>query len=394
MIVWKLLCLFSLVTIFYSYLGYGIVLYLVLRVKRLFWRATPPPVGDYTPTVTFLVAAYNESAFIHLKIANTLELEYPKDKFRILFVTDGSTDSTNNIISRYEGVELMYEPQRNGKTAAVNRAMKLVDSEIVIFSDANTLLNPEAVRELVKHFRNEKTGAVAGEKKVIPRADSGTEGAGEGAYWKYESLLKRWDAELYSVMGAAGELLAVRTKLYQPVSEDTILDDFMISFNINRMGYTVQYESRAYAMESPSASLTEEFKRKVRIAAGGFQAMGRLLELLNIFRYPAITWQYVSHRVLRWTLAPLCLALLLISNLMVIFNGADYTFIILFVLQMLFYGAAYTGFLMAQHDMKIKYFYIPFYFVFMNIAVYKGFIRFMRGRQSAIWERSERAIEG
>ncbi|WP_291946615.1 glycosyltransferase family 2 protein [Chitinophaga sp.] len=389
--IWKFLCLFSLITIFYSYLGYGIVLYLVLRIKRIFWPAVPNNDDDYTPDVTFLVAAYNESAFIHLKIANTLELDYPRDKCRILFVTDGSTDATNDIISKYEGVELLYEPQRNGKTAAVNRAMKLVTTEIVIFSDANTLLNPEAVRELVKHFRNEKTGAVAGEKKVIARNDSGTEGAGEGAYWKYESLLKRWDAELYSVMGAAGELLAVRTKLYRPVSEDTILDDFMISFNINKMGYTVQYESHAYAMESPSASLAEEFKRKVRIAAGGFQAIGRLSDLLNIFRYPAITWQYVSHRVLRWTLAPLCLALLLLSNLILVFNDAGYTYLILFALQMLFYGAAYTGFLMAQHHVKIKYFYIPFYFVFMNIAVYKGFIRFMRGRQSAVWERSERA---
>jgi cellulose synthase/poly-beta-1,6-N-acetylglucosamine synthase-like glycosyltransferase len=367
------------------------ILYLVLRIRRLVSTPVPAPETGYQPAVTFMVAAYNESTFIHLKIANTLELEYPRDKFRIVFVTDGSTDNTNNIISRYEGVELMYEPQRRGKTAAINRAMKAVDSGIVIFSDANTLLNKEAVKELVKHFSDPGIGAVAGEKKVITTGSSGTEGQGEGMYWKYESCLKRWDAELYSVMGAAGELLAVRTSLYHPVPEDTILDDFIISFNICSMGYKVMYEPKAFAMETPSASLAEEFKRKVRIAAGGFQSIVRLRALLNIFRYPRITWQYVSHRVLRWTLAPLCLLLLLLSNTIIVFNGSGLFYQLLFAGQLLFYGAAYTGFLLAKHDVKTKYFYVPFYFVFMNIAVYKGFARFVKGSQSAIWERAARA---
>ncbi|NIG56316.1 glycosyltransferase family 2 protein [Chitinophaga sp. Cy-1792] len=388
---WKAICLLSLVIIFYSYLGYGILLYLVLRVKRLFIKPLATD-STYEPRVTFMVAAYNESAFIHLKIANTLELDYPRDKMKIVFVTDGSTDNTNAIISKYEGIELLFQPQRNGKTAAINRAMTTVDTEVVIFSDANTLLNPAAVRELVKHFAHDSTGAVAGEKKVIANKDSGTEGHGEGMYWKYESKLKQWDAELYSVMGAAGELLAVRTSLYHAIPEDTILDDFIISFNINKRGYKVLYEPKAYAMESPSSSLQEEYKRKVRIAAGGFQSMARLAALLNIFRYPRITWQYVSHRVLRWTLAPLCLLLLLLSNLIIVFNGGGYTYFILFGLQLFFYGAAYTGFLMAQHEMKIKYFYIPFYFVFMNIAVYNGFTRYVRGKQSAVWERAQRSV--
>jgi len=388
----KLVCLLSLLIVFYSYIGYGILLYLALRVKRLFTRKRSTT-ATFEPQVTFMVAAYNEGAFIRHKIANTLELEYPADKFRIVFVTDGSTDATNQVISQYANIRLLYEPARSGKTAAINRAMALVDTEIVIFSDANTLLNRAAVRQLVRHFSDPEVGAVAGEKKVITHENSGSEGVGEGMYWKYESRLKQWDAELYSVMGAAGELLAVRTALYAPIPVDTILDDFIISFNINKQGYKVAYEPGAYAMESPSASLKEEFKRKVRIAAGGFQSIVRLAPLLNIFRYPKITWQYVSHRVLRWTLAPLCLALLLLSNVAIVFNGGGYTYLLLLILQGCFYGAAYTGYQLALHDVKIKYFYIPFYFVFMNIAVYKGFGRFIRGRQSAIWERAERAVQ-
>ncbi|WP_291907108.1 glycosyltransferase family 2 protein [Chitinophaga sp. CB10] len=388
----KLVCLLSLLIVFYSYIGYGLLLYLALRVKRLFTRKRST-IATFEPQVTFMVAAYNEGAFIRHKIANTLELEYPADKFRIVFVTDGSTDATNQVISQYANIRLLYEPARSGKTAAINRAMALVDTEIVIFSDANTLLNRAAVRQLVRHFSDPEVGAVAGEKKVITHENSGSEGVGEGMYWKYESRLKQWDAELYSVMGAAGELLAVRTALYAPIPVDTILDDFIISFNINKQGYKVAYEPGAYAMESPSASLKEEFKRKVRIAAGGFQSIVRLAPLLNIFRYPKITWQYVSHRVLRWTLAPLCLALLLLSNVAIVFNGGGYTYLLLLILQGCFYGAAYTGYQLALHDVKIKYFYIPFYFVFMNIAVYKGFGRFIRGRQSAIWERAERAVQ-
>ncbi|MBV7532002.1 glycosyltransferase family 2 protein [Chitinophaga sp. sic0106] len=388
----KLVCLLSLLIVFYSYIGYGLLLYLVLRAKRLFTRR-PDPDNTYEPRVTFMVAAYNEGAFIRHKIANTLELDYPADIFRIVFVTDGSTDTTNQVISQYANIQLLYEPARNGKTAAINRAMTLTDTEIVIFSDANTLLNTAAVRKLVRHFSDAQVGAVAGEKKVITHENSGSEGVGEGMYWKYESKLKQWDAELYSVMGAAGELLAVRTSLYAPIPEDSILDDFIISFNINIQGYKVAYEPQAFAMETPSASIQEEFKRKVRIAAGGFQSIVRLAGLLNIFRYPRITWQYVSHRVLRWTLAPLCLALLLVSNTIIVFNGGGYTYLLLLIAQLSFYAAAYTGYQLALHEVKIKYFYIPFYFVFMNIAVYKGFVRFIRGRQSAIWERAERALQ-
>jgi len=383
----------SLFLVCYSYIGYGILLYIVIRLRRYF--VGPRQTDErtpFTPEVTLMVAAYNEEAFIREKIANTLALNYPAEKVQIIFVTDGSTDNTNNIIRSYPRITLLYEPERNGKTMAVNRAMKYVKTPFVVFSDANTLLNKDVLPCLMRHFRDEQTGAVAGEKKIIVAEQAEAEGAGEGMYWKYESLLKKWDAELYSVMGAAGELFAIRTALYEDIPADTILDDFMISFGINKKGYKVAYAPDAYAQETPSASLEDEYKRKVRISAGGFQSMSRLLDLLNIFRYPKITWQYVSHRVFRWTVAPLCLLLALLTNVILCASGAPAVYWLILFLQVAFYGMALVGYMLARRQVKSKVFYIPFYFVFMNVAVYQGFGRFVRKKQSAVWDRSQRQL--
>lgn len=382
----------SLLLVFYSYIGYGILLFMMVKIKRLFFSRNTAVADTFEPRVTFMVAAYNEADFIRQKIENTLELDYPSDKLTILFVTDGTTDATNQIIQEYPQIGLLYEPQRSGKTVAINRAMTHVTTPFVVFSDANTLLNKAAVKSLVSHFADDTVGAVAGEKKVISGKSAEAEGAGEGLYWKYESLLKKWDAALYSVMGAAGELFAIRSSLYENVPADTILDDFTISFRVNQKGYKVAYAPEAYARETPSSSLAEEYKRKIRISAGGFQAMSRLSSLLNFFRYPKITWQYVSHRVFRWTVAPLGLLLLLISNIGLCIStpAPIYTYILL--AQVLFYAMATAGYIMATRGIKSRYFYVPFYFVFMNVAVFHGFMRHLKKKQSAVWERSQRQV--
>ncbi|PSL43744.1 cellulose synthase/poly-beta-1,6-N-acetylglucosamine synthase-like glycosyltransferase [Chitinophaga niastensis] len=382
----------SLFFVFYSYIGYGLLLYILVKIKQLVVKPLPAKEAGFQPEVTFMVAAYNEADFIRHKIENTLELDYPVEKLTIIFVTDGSSDDTNSIIKEYPQTQLLYEPQRSGKTVAINRAMAHVTTPFVIFSDANTLLNPQAVNCMISHFSAAEVGAVAGEKKVISDNAADAEGAGEGMYWKYESLLKKWDAALYSVMGAAGELFAIRTSLYENVPADTILDDFTISFGVNKKGYKVAYAPDAYAREAPSSSLQEEYKRKVRISAGGFQAMYRLSALFNFFRYPKITWQFVSHRVFRWTVAPLCLLLLLLTNIGLCIATSAPVYRYVLILQSVFYTLAFIGYLMAIRQMKSRYFYVPFYFVFMNVAVFHGFIRYLKKKQSAVWERSQRQI--
>lgn len=361
----------------------------LVKVKRLRTKARPAT-APFEPEVTLIVAAYNEEAVIEEKIVNTLELDYPKEKLQLLFITDGSTDDTPAIISRYPEIQLLHSNARNGKTAALNRAMEHVQSPYVIFCDANTLLNTAAVRNIVRHYADERTGGVAGEKKVISSGAAGA-AATEGVYWKYESFLKRLDAELYSVVGAAGELFSIRTALFEPVEEDVILDDFVISLRINIKGYRIAYAPDAYAMETPSDSISEEHKRKIRISAGGFQSIVMLRALLNIFRFPVVSFQYISHRVLRWTLSPLSLLVLLLSNIVLAVYAGGWFYPACLAIQVLGYLAAFTGYKLAARNTKISLFYIPFYFLFMNIAVYQGFYRYLTRSQSAAWEKAKRS---
>jgi cellulose synthase/poly-beta-1,6-N-acetylglucosamine synthase-like glycosyltransferase len=213
--------------------------------------------------------------------------------------------------------------------------------------------------------------------------------AGEGIYWKYESALKRWDAELYSAVGAAGELFAIRTELYNEVEPDTLLDDFIISLRVAMKGYKIDYDPDAYAIEKASANVKEELKRKIRISAGGIQSVLRLYPLLNIFRYGILSFQYISHRVLRWTLTPLSLLLLLIVNAFLV--PASTFFAVVMALQVLFYLLALTGWFLENRKMKVKALFIPYYFFIMNYAVYMGFFRFIKKAQSVNWERAKRA---
>ncbi len=376
--------------LFYNYLGYGMLLWALVKLRRKPVAAPAATGAAAEPAVTLVVAAYNEADFIAQKAENTLQLDYPADKLSLLFVTDGSTDGTPDILRQYPRITVLHQEERRGKTAAINRAMQQVGTPIVIFCDANTFLNKDAIRALVKHYADDTVGAVAGEKRVLPQPGHDQAAGTEGIYWKYESYLKKLDAAFYSVVGAAGELFSVRTALFRPVEPEVILDDFVISLRVNLQGYRVAYSPDAYAMESPSDSLREEHKRKVRISAGGFQAIVLLRSLLNIFRYPVLSFQYISHRVLRWTLSPLSLPVLLLSNAWLAYY-TDHPFYPLFLLmQVAAYLAALVGLFLAGRRVKIKLFYVPFYFLFMNVAVYEGFFRYIAGRQSAAWEKSKR----
>jgi cellulose synthase/poly-beta-1,6-N-acetylglucosamine synthase-like glycosyltransferase len=276
----------------------------------------------------------------------------------------------------------------------MNRGMKLVTTPLVVFSDANTMLGKESIKRIVALFSSPKVGCVSGEKRIINKDSDTASGAGEGLYWKYESALKKWDAELYSVVGAAGELFAIRTALYKEVEKDTLLDDFIISLRVAQDGYTIQYDPEAYAIESASANVKEELKRKIRISAGGIQSVVRLRSLLNIFKYGKLSFQYISHRVLRWTVTPVCLLLLLPAGWALAANEGllDFGFYsTLFWLQVIFYMAALTGWFLENRETRIKLLFIPYYFFIMNLSVFLGFFRYMSKTQSVNWERAKRA---
>lgn len=392
---WGLLAL-----VFYTYLGYGLLLAGLVGLRRLIGRRRPVPApGAHLPEVTLIVPAYNEMSCLEDKLLNSLALDYPADRLRLLFVSEGSTDGTTEFLHGWRLVEprlaVIGGSERRGKVEAMNAAMRQVETPIVVFTDANTALNRHALRYLVRHFADPGVGAVAGEKRVQSGDSAAAAGAGEGLYWKYESWLKRLDTELHTVVGAAGELFAVRTDLYAPVEPDSLLDDFMISMRIAGQGYRVVYEPEAYALEGPSASIGEEQKRKVRIAAGGFQSMARLKPLLNPLRDGWLTFQYLSHRVLRWAVTPFCLPLLVLVNALLLalpeLALPRLVYALLLVGQILFYGAAYVGHRLENQQVRVKAFFVPYYFAFMNYCALLGYRRYRRGNETGVWEKAKRA---
>jgi biofilm PGA synthesis N-glycosyltransferase PgaC len=371
---------------FYAYVGYGILLYVLVKIKNLFVKK-PNFSNQVLPEVTLLVAAYNESDYVVDKVKNTIAQSYPSDKLKIVFVTDGTTDDSIEKLKSFEQVKVYHSDERKGKMAAINRVMPLIKSPITVFTDANAMLNTDAIKSMVEHFVNPKVGVVAGEKQIIKVSENNAE-VGEGLYWKYESFLKKLDSELYSTVGAAGELYAIRTSLFQTLETDTLLDDFVLSLRICSKGYVTAYEPSAKAMETASLNIAEELKRKVRISAGGIQSVLRLQTLLNPFKHGWLTFQYLSHRVLRWTLVPVFLVLMPIVNLFLIDNPF-YQLSLFF--QVAFYSLAILGYVFEKKGKKFKALYVPYYFSFMNYAAILGFKRFYSNQQAVTWEKAARA---
>lgn len=383
----------SIFIVFYTYVGYGIVLYFCIKIKSHFQRVKDEKSFATLPEVTLLIAAYNEEEVIEAKMDNCRQLNYPKDKLRILWVTDGSTDHTNEKLAGYSDVIVCYRPERRGKTAALNHGMQSVKTPFTVFTDANTMLNSEALYEIIQPFANPKVGCVAGEKRIAIRDKDNASSGGEGFYWKYESKLKAWDAQLYSTVGAAGELYAIRTHLFSTMPEDTLLDDFILSMQIAFQGYTIAYCSSAFAIEDGSADMKNEEKRKIRIAAGGLQAISRLSPFLfsNPFHLSTLKFQYISHRVLRWSLTPILLFLLLPLNLLLsVWPEFSSFYCCIFILQCLFYGMALLGYALQQKQIKIKILFIPYYFLFMNLNVLKAFSYLKKNKGKGAWEKAQR----
>ena len=388
--------------VFYTYLGYGIVLYVLLKLKHMLGFRRIEPVmslnDELLPPVTLMICAYNEEDVIAEKMENIRQIDYPREKLCVMWVTDGSNDSSNELLSAYDDVTLVFSPERRGKAAAMQHGLQENKAEFVVFTDANTMLNPGSIREIVRLFMNPQVGCVSGEKRVAARqtpagsaqADSQIASEGEGIYWKYESTLKRWDSELYSAMGAAGELFAVRMSVYEAAPSNALLDDFMISMLILQKGYKIAYTSNAYAMEYGSANLEEESKRKRRIAAGGLQSIWWLRSLMNPFRHPKTSFLFVSHRVLRWSITPFALIALIPLNVALVFMKGGIVYDVIWLLQILFYASAFLGYWLSTKGRKSPLLYVPYYFLFMNLNVFRGIAYLRTHKSSGAWEKAKR----
>ncbi|OHX64240.1 glycosyltransferase family 2 protein [Flammeovirga pacifica] len=393
LIVLKYIFWISLFIVFYSVIGYPIVLFCIVKIKNIIkGKRSLDKKTLLTSRVSLVIPCYNEADILKNKITNSLNLDYPKELLDIVIVADGSTDNTPQVIKAFQkaghSIRLFHNNERAGKSAAINRVIDQIETSITICTDANTILNDQAIKQIVCQFLDPKVGCVCGEKRVL-QEDGDLASSGEGAYWKYESFLKKLDSELTSVMGGAGELIAFRTKLYPKIPQNMILDDFYISMKILMKGYRVAYEPNAYASEDSSASVTEEMKRKIRIAAGGFQIIFTLLPLLNIFKWGWVTFQYVSHRVLRWLFVPFALPVIYAISLYLSLND-HLIYSLLFIAQSILYAIAIGVHIVKKYWTPSKLIMLPYYYALMNYCALLGFWRYLFGNQSAVWEKAIR----
>ena len=381
----------SVLFILYVYLGYPLILMGLARLRR-----KPVDYSPYSPKVTILIAAHNEQAVIASKLENTLALDYPLENLQIIVAADGSQDRTAEVVKSFEprGVELSYQPERRGKMAAINRAMAKVRHELVLFSDANNLYAREALRELVKPFSDPTVGGVSGSKNILGSSDGLTKA--DGLYWWYESYIKEQETRLGSCTGVSGEILAVRHNLYQPPPDGAINDDFFIALGILRQGYRLIYRPEARSFEPSSLNEADEAVRRSRIVAGRYQVMGMSLQLLP-WKNPLLVWQIISHKFMR-PLVPFAMILAFITNLLaLLWPSASFANKLLFLsppfpliflsLQCAFYFLSWIGNRLKGGGLVGKLLYVPTFLVNSNLSALRGFISFLAGGQTALWQR-------
>ena len=368
--------------IVYHYLLYPLV---VIGCARLV-RRPPPPVPSEWPRVSFIIAAYNEERVIAEKLRNTLALDYPSDRFEVIVVSDGSSDSTESIARSFgpQGVVSLHEPPRRGKTAALNRAVKRARGDVVVFSDANNDFDPDAIRKLVRHFSDARVGGVCGAKRIKTAAERQSS-VGDGLYWRYEAAVKTAESRIGTITNADGEIFAVRRGLYRTVPEHIINDDAQITLDLVGQGYRVLYEPEARSYELASLRIQDDFHVKVRMVAGGFQTLvenaGVLFPLRSWF-----AWAFFSHKTLRW-LAPLFLIAALGTAAAL---SREPVYRIAFVAQVGFYTLALAGYLRIGRGAVPVATYVPFYFTTMNLAALFGLLRFLRRTQTVQWRKAQR----
>jgi cellulose synthase/poly-beta-1,6-N-acetylglucosamine synthase-like glycosyltransferase len=368
----------------FTYLGYPILVWLL---SRCFGRDPIPPAVDSVdlPTVSLLIAAHNEEADIEGRLRNALALRYPPEKLEVVIASDGSTDATNEIVARYadRGVRLFAFPANRGKAAALNASVPRLRGEVVVLSDANTRMHADAVRQLATWFADPAVGVVCG-KLIL--TDPATGRNADGLYWRYETFLKACEGRLGALLGCNGAIYAIRRSLFPPVSEGTIIEDFVIPLDARRRtGCRIQYDAQAIASEDTAPDIGAEFRRRVRIGAGGFQSIARLWPLLSP-RHGWISLTFLGHKVLRW-LSPFCLAGMLVLNLLLLGTaGFEY----LLVGQLAFYAAAALAAYLPARPRGLRPLRLATMFATMNLALLVGFFRWARGAQRGTWKRTAR----
>lgn len=374
---WELLFWGSIALILYTYVGYPVALYVLGRLRRRGEHAA----GSECPSVCLFISAFNEEAVIREKIENSLALDYPPDRLRILIASDGSEDHTVSIAREYveHGVRIYHHAERRGKSAVLNQVVPTLEEDIVVFTDANAMLAADAIEKLVERFADPKVGCVVGRLRYV-NTDTSCAGSGEGLYWVYESWICKLESRLNSLLVGMGALISMRQHLFRELYRD-VANDFQIPMDVAVKGYGVVYEPDAIVTERVPIEWREEFSRKSRIVLRGLTGFAALHRRIRGFRL----WQFISHKFLRWLVGVLAVSIFL-SNVALLASSPFY--IVTFALQVVFYSLAAMGW-RHRGSGPSRYQYVPFYFCMVNAAAIVAMYRFVTGRRQAFWDKAE-----
>jgi cellulose synthase/poly-beta-1,6-N-acetylglucosamine synthase-like glycosyltransferase len=375
------------VAVVYAYAGYPLIIF---ASSRMFGRTPEPqtlPDQDW-PTASMLIAAYNEESVIAERVENALAMDYPRERLLVVVASDGSSDATAEIVSQYadRGVRLLGYQARRGKATVLTSAMGEINSEIVLLSDANTSIQPDAAKNLARWFADPTVGAVCGRLVLV---DPATGRNADGLYWKYETFLKLCEARLGALLGSNGAIYAIRRREYVAIPGDTIVDDFVLPLLIRlKTGGRIIYDRDAVAIEETPPQIGAEFGRRARIGAGGFQAIPLLWKLL----LPTQGWTafaFFSHKILRW-LCPLFLIGMFVTSLLL---WREPLYRALFLAQVAFYGVSCGAIFLPWKSRFVKPLRLASMFTAMNLALLVGMWRWLRGSQKGTWKRTSRLAE-
>lgn len=344
--------------------------------------------GEMLPTISFIVAAYNEEEIIRKKIINDLNLDYPKDKIEIIIISDGSNDDTYKISKEYQelGIIAMHTTERKGKTDALNRAARIAKNEILVFSDANSMFTKNALKKLVRNFYDPSIGGVSGRKSILKNSLRQAS-TGDHLFWKYESALKQAESHIGSIPTADGEIFALRKELFSEINPKIINDDMAITLNIIKNKKRVIYDQEAITEEEASITLKDDFNVKARMVYGGIQILSNYNRILNPLR-SLFGLQFFFHKTLRYFMW--ALLLLIFSLNLILFNHGLF-FKIFLTLQVLFYLFALIGHEINKNEWAKNPFYLPYYFCNVQVAAFNGFIYFLKDKSLInIWQKAKR----
>jgi cellulose synthase/poly-beta-1,6-N-acetylglucosamine synthase-like glycosyltransferase len=372
-----LLFLVSGAVVVYVYFGYPLLIWIVSRL-----RPRPVAKGDAMPPVTLVIAVFNEEAVVARKIANSLALDYPVDRLEVMFISDGSTDGTAEIIRSAESPSVrLLELPRGGKAAALNAGAAAARGEILLFTDANVDLSPDSLRIMARSFADPEVGGVSGKKKYVVRRGADTTEVGENLYWRWDQWQKSLESEIGSIFAADGTLYAIRRSLYVPIEDPAQADDIAISARVVLQGFRLVFEPEAVAWEEAPAEGLDEFRRKVRVTNHSVRALLNLGRLLWTSGFYSV--ELISHKLVRH-LIPFFLLALLLSSLWL--AAGSIVFAALLLLQVAFYGIALAGAALRRTGLGTKrIFSVPYYFCLVNAAALFGVLGIVRGRRVRAW---------